>query len=180
LNATMAHLRAHTAHAHASIDLTFGSYDLTNPALYADMLAAHARALPTAESLIVDDRDGPPLRLRTPLLVADLTMLGYSMPEPITFAASILGGGRWGVRYVIEGSRLGGGVLAKRVGIGLPTAYLSDRHEAGEWRRFGAAFEAEAARHAASWLSEAVVGAEACFDLYRRAAGYGSRSLLTP
>uniref|UniRef100_UPI0035CC09D7 biliverdin-producing heme oxygenase n=1 Tax=uncultured Sphingomonas sp. TaxID=158754 RepID=UPI0035CC09D7 len=176
----MAHLRARTAHAHARVDATFGSYDLTNPALYADMLVAHARALPTAESLVVDDRDGPPLRLRTPLLAADLTMLGCSMPEPIPFAASILGGGRWGVRYVIEGSRLGGGVLATRVSIGLPTAYLSDRHEAGEWRSFGAVFDAEAARHPASWLSEAVVGAEACFDLYGRAAGYGSSSLITP
>lgn len=163
-------MRSRTSDAHAAIDHAFGAYDLSDHKAYVTFLLAHARALPTAEAIIARCLALPPSRPRTPSLVSDLVMLECVMPPALTFDGSTCEAVCWGFLYVVEGSRLGGAILAKRVGAGLPTTYLASLHQAGEWRAFATAIEVEAMRHDAAWLDDAVRGAHECFDLYRRAA----------
>jgi heme oxygenase len=166
----MAELRARTAYAHASVDATFGAYDLSDRDEYLALLLAHARALPVVEHLMTQDASLPPTRPRSALPMADLAALRHAVPAPLVFAGSSEGAGGWGILYVVEGSRLGGGILAKRVGAGLPTTYLADLHEPGEWRRIGTVIDTAATTYGRAWLDQAVIGAESCFELYRRAA----------
>lgn len=166
----VAELRARTAGAHAKVDRAFSAYDLGDRDDYRAFLMAHARALPVAECLIAQNPALPVSRARTSLLAKDMTALAQAMPLPLDFAGEGGGAAGWGLLYVVEGSRLGGGMLAGRVAAGLPTGYLGARHEPGEWRALGRAIDAEAIRHDAAWLDEVTVGANACFDLYRLAS----------
>lgn len=160
-------LRAQTAASHEAVDAVFGVHDLDDAASYRRFLEAHARALPRAEARAA--AAWPALRRRTPLLEADLRALGAAARLPvITDRAE--GAAQWGALYVVEGSRLGGGLLAKRVGPGLPVAYLSAVHEAGEWRAIRQAIDAAAAGRDQDWLGQMVAGARAVFELYETAA----------
>lgn len=169
-----AQLRARTAAAHARVDDAFSAYDLGNRTDYKAFLLAHSRALPVAEKLIQSDRALPTLRARTVLLEQDMKALDQAMPSLLPFAPFAAAGGRhaaaaaWGILYVVEGSRLGGGILARRVAAELPTAYLDALHQPGEWSKFRQALDTEAAQHDAAWIDTAVQGAKACFDLYER------------
>ena len=80
------------------------------------------------------------------------------------------GARQWGALYVVEGSRLGGGLLAKRVGAGLPVRYLSAIHEPGEWRAIRHAIDEVAEGRDAAWTAQMIAGAEATFALYEEAA----------
>lgn len=161
-------LRHRTAACHERVDRAFSGFDLADAASYRAFLVAHARALPAAEA-IGTAITLPPVRPRTPLLAADLATLGVAMPVALGFAPPTGDAAAWGVRYVVEGSRLGGGILAKRVGAGLPHAYLSARHEPGEWRAFAQAIDQAAAAQDEGWIDDAIIAAEACFDLYAAA-----------
>ena len=165
----VATLRARTAARHEEVDAGFGAFPLDEPDQYRGFLLAHARALPSAEAWLAAAPGLPAGRPRTPLLTRDLADLGTPMPPllPLPIAA---GAAIWGVLYVVEGSRLGGAMLARQVGPGLPSRYLDAAFEPGEWRALRAAIDAEAACHDEAWLAEATSGAEACFALYRRAA----------
>lgn len=160
-------LRAKTASLHDAVDAAFGGYDLTDAASYRGFLEAHARALPEAESLAAAVWRA--IRPRSPLLEADLRALGASsaLPAPVAQEA---GPRHWGALYVVEGSRLGGGFLAKRVAPDLPTAYLSAIHQPGEWRAIRHAVDKAAADRDAEWMAQMVAGAEATFRLYQAAA----------
>lgn len=72
--------------------------------------------------------------------------------------------------YVIEGSRLGGRLLAGRVPDGWAATYLQAIHASGEWKATRDAIAAQAAFRGGEWLEQAVLGAKACFELYRQAA----------
>lgn len=72
--------------------------------------------------------------------------------------------------YVIEGSRLGGGMLARAVPPDLPRAYLSAIHLSGEWRGFCAALDQAADAGDPDWTRRAEAGARRAFMLYQRAA----------
>ncbi|MCC2978643.1 hypothetical protein [Sphingomonas sp. IC4-52] len=159
-------LRAKTAASHEAVDSVFGGHDLNNPLSYQRFLEAHGRALPHAEAMAA--AVWPALRLRTPLLAADLAALG----SPADLAVSTRneqGPSQWGALYVVEGSRLGGGVLAKQVGPGMPVAYLSAVHQPGEWRAIRHAIDAAAADRDQHWLDQMVAGALATFELYEAA-----------
>ena len=174
MTSASAQLRARTADAHARVDDAFSAFDLGNRADYKAFLLAHSRALPAVEKLIQSHRALPSLRGRTVLLEQDMKALDQAMPSLLPFAPFVASGGRhsaaaaWGLLYVVEGSRLGGGILAKRVAAELPTAYLGALHQPGEWVRFRHAIDAEAARLDPAWIDSAVEGAEAAFDLYER------------
>lgn len=160
-------LRTATAAAHDSVDSAFAGYDFADPSEYRAMLLAHARALPTAEARAAQIWCA--LRRRTPLLAADLAALGASVDLPIETAS----GGEaaaWGALYVVEGSRLGGGILAKRVGAGLPHAYLSAVHQPGEWRTIRTAIDTAAAPQDEAWHAAMIAGALDTFALYEAAA----------
>lgn len=165
----LAILRRATAADHAMVDAAFGGFDLADTGGYARFLTAHARALPAVEAALAAVEDLPPLRPRTSLLQSDLAALGLPMPTPLAIDPPADAAGAFGMAYVIEGSRLGGGMLAKRVPEYRPHAYLSATHLPGEWRVFGQALDAAAGDDAA-WIAKASAAANRVFDLYRDAA----------
>jgi heme oxygenase (biliverdin-IX-beta and delta-forming) len=120
---------------HEALDALFAGFDLADAGGYARFLAAHAEAgLPVEAAL---DGAGAllpdwPARRRGAALTADLGELGQpfaieavpSLTDPAAIAGAV---------YVLEGSRLGGRVLARGVGPGLPTRYLDAHQEHGAW-----------------------------------------------
>ena len=165
----VAALRARTADRHDEVDAAFAAFRLDEVEDYRDFLLAHARALPAAEAVLAATPHLPHWRLRTPLLTRDLAELGLAMPTPLAFPPTSEPAA-WGVLYVVEGSRLGGAMLARQVPPDLPARYLHAAFEPGEWRTLRAAIDAEAQRKDDAWQAQALAGAEACFALYRRAA----------
>lgn len=149
------------------MDSAFGAHDLASVDAYRRFLQSHALALPGAEAMAASV--WPALRRRTPLLAADLAALGVPQDLPVATAASD-GARAWGALYVVEGSRLGGGLLARRVPADLPHAYLSAVHEPGEWRTIREAIEQAAAGQGDAWHDEMVAGALAVFARYQDAA----------
>lgn len=162
------HIRAATATDHDAVDAAFGMVDFTDAASYGSFLMAHARALPAVEEALAGCTTLPPLRPRWPLLAADLRALALDAPALLPFGAPASAAAAFGVAYVFEGSRLGGGMLARRVGKTLPTGYLGATHRPGEWRLLLAALDQSATGE--DWIAEASAAARATFDLYRRAA----------
>ncbi|WP_235532886.1 hypothetical protein [Sphingomonas sp. Leaf412] len=146
------------------MDAAFGGYDLSDEAGYRAFLIAHARALPAAERRMRTLPFARDLPARTPLLAADLAALGEAMPAPLPFPDADEGAA-WGTLYVVEGSRLGGAMLARAVPAGWPAAYLGAVHAPGQWRAIRAAIDA-----ADGDPDAMVAGALATFDLYARAA----------
>lgn len=159
-------LRSATAISHDRVDAAFGGFDLADRTAYAAFLLAHARALPAVERAVASFAALPAVRSRAAMLADDLDALGQIMPEPLPFALADEAEG-WGALYVAEGSRLGGIMLAGQVGTPLPSAYLSARHDKGEWRALLAAIDAAAEDQA--WIDRAVAGAQATFTLYAAA-----------
>ena len=162
-------LRAATMPDHDLVDSAFAAHDLADRAGYVRFLMAHAAALPAAEDALAI-RDLPPWRRRTPVLAADLALLGAVMPEPLPFTVPAGRAAALGALYVVEGSRLGGVLLARRVAADLPAAYLGAKHRRGEWRDLLTAIDTQVGEDA---IAEAVAGAHAAFALYAAAAGRG-------
>lgn len=165
-----AELRALTQPLHDRVDAAFGFLGFADRDAYRRFLHAHALALPAAEAAMAEATTLPDWRERTTALAADLADLGEAMPTPLPFAAPANEVARWGVFYVVEGSRLGGIMLARGVVEGLPRRYLAAAHLPGEWRAQRAAIDAAGAAGGDDWVAQAAAGAEACFDLYARAA----------
>ena len=159
-------LRAETAAEHDRVDAAYTRYDLADPVSYRAFLEAHARALPAVEAVLTDDAL-PAWRERTSALAADLAALGGDWPEPLPLDPPATAAAAWGMLYVIEGSRLGGVMLARQVGEELPRAYLSARHDSGEWRALLAALDAAAEDEA--WIDQTIAAARQVFALYGRA-----------
>lgn len=172
-------LRAATLQAHARVDLRFSQYDLGRIEQYRPFLQAHDAVLPGcervlrasgAERLIADW----PCRVRADALAADLgTVGGTSVDGP---ALALLGPAAvFGMVYVLEGSRLGGSVLARRVLAGADprcrdaTRYLRHGEGLRLWPSFLAALEASA--EVRDDPEAAVASAVATFGLFERAAG---------
>ena len=163
-------LRRDTAGHHHVVDTLYGGFALDDTASYGRFLLAHARALPAVEAALAGYGNLPAWRPRTGLIAQDLAALRLTMPMPAPFALTDEAA-RWGALYVIEGSRLGGTLLARSVPAGLPSAYLSARHEPGEWRSLLVALEARGTADGEAWQQAALTGANACFALYAAVAG---------
>ncbi|MDY0959951.1 biliverdin-producing heme oxygenase [Sphingomonas sp. CFBP8993] len=161
-------LRARTGPAHEAVDAAYGAYRLGDRESYAAFLIAHARALPAVEGWLADHQIGFAWRARRDALSADLAAMGRDMPDPLPFDLADDEAARWGALYVTEGSRLGGVMLARQVGEGLPKAYLESGFGPGEWRDFRHALDAAAEDDA--WIGRAVEAAEQVFALYGKAA----------
>jgi heme oxygenase len=166
-------LRAETRADHAGVDAAYGRFDLADRAGYAAFLGAQARVLPPLESLLRPADLLPGWHGRAAPLAADLAALGIAMPPPLalpTALAITLSGGeaaRWGAVYVLEGSRLGGAVLAATVPPGLPRAFLGAVHPPAAWRNLLLALDRIDPRdHPA-----ALASARAVFALFAAAAG---------
>lgn len=134
-------LRAATAADHEAVDAAFARHDLTERDGYVAFLIAHARALPAVETALAGAAGPPTLRPRAALLASDLAGVGEAMPPPLDLTPPATPAEAWGMAYVVEGSRLGGAMLARGVPSDLPHAYLADAHLQGEWRGFTKAFD---------------------------------------
>ena len=165
-------VKARTAAAHATIDAVYSRFDLGNQNSYIIFLQTHARVVPAIEAALADWADLPPWRPRTPLLMRDLDGFGYRLPKPL--AASETSGldEKFGLLYVLEGSRRGARLLLRRVGSGFPSHYLSATHEPGEWRAFVEALDDRAKAEDVTWLEGVVAGASLGFQLYASSASH--------
>ncbi|WP_294271225.1 biliverdin-producing heme oxygenase [uncultured Sphingomonas sp.] len=150
------------------MDAAYGAYRLDDRESYTAFLIAHARALPAVEAWLAGRHIGFLWRSRREALAADLMTLGEAFPEPLPFDLPDDNAAHWGALYVTEGSRLGGVMLARQVGEGLPRAYLESGFGPGEWRAFRHALDEAAAD--AAWIDRALAAAEEVFALYGRAA----------
>ena len=160
------HLRSVTRVDHEKVDAAFGGFAIGTRDGYRDFLIAHARILPLAERLIDPGALIAGWQGRTEALLDDLQALGGAVPPEIDFALPEGEAARWGALYVIEGSRLGGAVLARMVPEGLPAAYLGARHGSGGGRDLLARLDAQIGDRGA----EAEAGAKAMFGAYLDAA----------
>jgi heme oxygenase len=133
--------------SHRRVDAIYADFALDSLGDYRAFLTAHARALGGLEAAALD----------------------LPLPEPLPLEDSIADGFHWGLRYTLEGSRLGGAMLSRQVAPGLPKAYLSAAHGKGEWIAFQRALDSAAAEGGEGWLGDAVQGAQAAFALFAQA-----------
>ena len=163
-----ARLRRETRPDHAQVDAAFGCFDLTRPASYAAFLTAQARILPALEAALDPAALVPGWQGRTAALLQDLRDLQVPVPgaDPVTLAPGA--SSRWGALYVLEGSRLGGAVLSRRVPAALPRAFLGAAHPPGAWRHWLALMDAANPSERAQ--GDAVGAAKAVFAAFVRSA----------
>ena len=162
-------LRDATMANHHRVDALFSHFSFDSASGYGAFLQAHARALAPLEAV------ARPESRRLPQLAEDLAALGLPLPEPLALDEQGGEAFRWGALYALEGSRLGGAMLERRVPAGLPRAYLSSVHERGGWIAFQQALDVAAEEGAAeeggdAWVDDAIRGAEAAFALFAAAA----------
>ncbi len=157
-------LREATMDDHRRVDDLFGDFSLDSRADYVRFLRAHAMALSAMEGV------ARPPSPRSPLVAADLAALGEDAPAAFAAPTNRSDGYRWGLLYALEGSRLGGAMLARQVSGDLPKTYLSAAHGKGEWRAFQQRMDDAAAIGGEGWLDEAIAGARAAFALFAQAA----------
>ena len=166
-------LRVATRAAHDRVDALYSGLNLADPADYRRFLSAQAAAfLPVEQAL---DAGGAaalfpdwPLRRRAEHLRADLAGLGLALPSPI--ARPLFDGQAQvaGAAYVLEGSRLGGAILARSVPANLPHSFLISPTGAGHWRDFLARLEQLLGSHVQR--EAAIDAAGRVFDCFARAA----------
>lgn len=163
-------LRTGTSDCHADVDKIFGRFDLGREAEYGAFLSAHARAVPPVEialenagieRLIPDWKE----RRRRDLLVDDLLAMDMPLPPLLNAPGMPDDAALLGAVYVLEGSKLGGAMLAKAVGDGLPSAYLTPFGPKGGMKAFMDMLDNAGADEAT-----AVEAARAVFALFHKAA----------
>ncbi|TAV50052.1 biliverdin-producing heme oxygenase [Rhizobium leguminosarum] len=134
-------LRAQTADCHAAVDTLFGSFNLSRIQDYKAFLRAHARVVPAIEHALENGGIGRllpdwPERRRAHLLAADIRELDDRLPVLLPQPALRSEAAVWGAAYVLEGSKLGGALLAKAVPDYLPHSYLKPQGPKGAMRLF--------------------------------------------
>ncbi|GAA4012988.1 hypothetical protein GCM10022280_08820 [Sphingomonas swuensis] len=172
-------LRDATTEAHERVDRLFSRFDLARADDYRLFLEAHRAVLPglehsLAESNVEEFLPDWPRRRRADSLAADLRDLGLSDSVEDVTAPALSRASAIGLLYVLEGSRLGGAVLARRVSANddprcrAATRYL--RHGEGErlWPTFVAALDQvdELRDH----LPEMIDSAHRAFAIFEAAA----------
>lgn len=168
-------LRIATADAHAALDASLSDALTTRGDYVAFLRANRDAALATAAALArVGIADA---RIRVAAIESDLGELGAA--SDAERAAPVADAGTasdWGTAYVVEGSALGGRVLADALGARLA---LDDRalsflrlrgEEAGRaWRAFVARLDAFGAHASDDEIARTVIAAHDAFALYARA-----------
>lgn len=165
-------IRAGTADDHERLDQLFEGFDLGDRESYGRFLVAHARALIPVEAAL-DAADavrwipGWAERRRGALIAADLAALDLPMPSPAQYPALADDAECWGAAYVVEGSRLGGTLLARRVVAGLPRSYLGTAQVKGAWAAF--VWAMDAALDSDERVARATDAARRTFNLFAAA-----------
>lgn len=165
-------LRSATAAEHDAVDRAFGGFDLSDRDRYADFLVAQASAFLPVEAAI--DAWSPrsvlpdwPDRRRSDALRADLAALGVTAPEPAAFPPIATTEAALGAIYVLEGSRLGGRMLARGVPDAFPKSFLTSGNPA-LWRSLLSVIEKELVT--ASQRVAAIAAAREVFALFEKGA----------
>lgn len=163
-------LRAQTADCHAAVDTLFGSFNLSRLQDYKAFLRAHARVVPSVEHAL--ERAGIvrllpdwPERRRAHRLAADIKALDELLPPLLQQPALRCDAALWGAAYVLEGSKLGGALLAKTVPDPLPSSYLSPQGPKGATRLFMDRLDGSTVDDPAA----AITAARDVFDLFLKA-----------
>lgn len=146
------YLRQAGAPWHEAVDAAFSRFDLGQADGYRAFLRAHARALPGLEQALEQAGIAQlvpdwPARRRRQALLADLADLGLPPPPTAAPRLDAKPGLLWGLAYVLEGSRLGGRLLARRVTgaqANLPVRYLGHGQDQALWPDFLRQLEAHA------------------------------------
>lgn len=134
-------LRAATRDEHERLDTLMSRFDLAERDSYRSFLLAHALALPAVEARLdaagfADLLADWPGRRRADAIAADLAALDTAPPAPLPFPPLATAAACWGAAYVLEGSRLGGAMLARQIPDTLPKFYLGAIQPPGNWRSF--------------------------------------------
>lgn len=137
-------LRAGTREDHERVDRLGEAFDLSSPEGYRAFLRGHAAALPGLEQgldeagvqdLLPDWTD----RKRSAALLQDLAALGAAAPATVAVRRPETRAEVTGTLYVLEGSRLGGAYLRRRLAAAqpqAPSAYLGHGEGQPLWRSF--------------------------------------------
>ena len=128
---------------------------------------------------IVEPDDRQVARHIEPQFARDLADLGEDMPPRLQLGY-LDEAGSWGALYVVEGSRLGGVMLARSVGTDLPSRYLAAAHAPGQWRAIREAIDTAGAHASPDWHDALLAGAAATFELYAKAAQVTQPALVSP
>ena len=131
-------LKEATTPAHRIVDDAFSRFALDDPGSYRAFLVAHAAALLPVEAWLSGRAEAVfpdwPARARAAALADDLARLGAVAPPAAPFGAANDPASIAGIVYVLEGSRIGGAILAKRIPSPLPKSYLAATCDARSWR----------------------------------------------
>lgn len=159
-------LKYATGPLHEELDTALSRLNLGDRADYARFLRFQARTVPAIEAELAASGLGAMVEgwcdaRRAPALERDLAELGEAVPEPapapsMTSRAAVLG-----TAYVLEGSRLGGQVLQRRVSEGLPAHFLSHPSGIGPWRQLIAVLDSHL--YSDELIGEAKDAARRCF-----------------
>lgn len=167
-------LRLRTADMHDRVDALFTQADLSTRDGYASFLTAQARAHLSIEDAL-DAADAATFvedwnkRRRSALLLDDLEQMGLMPPAKLNIAVTGTKAAVIGTIYVLEGSRLGGGLLKRSVAPGLPVSFLSASDPTG-WRRLIEIIDARLTTE--DEIDEAVDAARAVFAAFEASAQY--------
>jgi heme oxygenase (biliverdin-IX-beta and delta-forming) len=173
VNPTHLALRDGTAAAHERVDAAFAGFDLTERASYARFLAAHAEVVWALEGALAGGRVTADWeeRKRGALLREDLAHL-RPLAEPTPATSEDLTFDTVpeiaGALYVLEGSRLGGKFLARRLPAGFPRAYLDSDQPSAEWRKLLDCLDT--ILYDAATMQSALAAAHRVFSAFERAA----------
>ncbi|MEP2236601.1 MAG: biliverdin-producing heme oxygenase [Alteripontixanthobacter sp.] len=166
-------LRSATRAEHDATEHALAHLSIEKPAHYTEFLRIQVRSLAIIEPALAGG-GWTRWQSRMPQLELDLADLDAAiLMSPATPADFPADAHIWGAQYVLEGSRLGGQMLCRRVQPGLPTRYLNEPDSTATWRRFVEAMEcaAEAVGDLREeWLQDAVTGAKKAFMIFQAAA----------
>lgn len=166
-------LRERTSALHEDVDAAFSRFDIATHGGYRELLIAHARVVPGLEARLdawSDSLPDWPARRRAALLLADLASMGTdACPVDLSPMPAIPSSeAAFGVAYVLEGSRLGGKVLARRLPDEFPRAYLAASQSSQSWPSLMRQLNRSV--RTTSQQEAALAAAESAFLAFREAA----------
>ncbi|MFJ6023000.1 biliverdin-producing heme oxygenase [Brevundimonas sp. NPDC092305] len=166
------HLKAATAEAHDRLDALFSRFDLSLADDYGRFLQAQAGPFLAVETALDAGGAGRlladwPERRRADALRDDLVALGLPVSEPVERPVYDSEAAMLGAIYVLEGSRLGGAMLVRRVPDTAPKRFLTPGNPL-LWREFVSVLDERLSSEGAR--AEAAAAASVVFDLFTRSA----------
>jgi heme oxygenase len=163
-------LKDATRDLHGQVDTAFARFDLAHRSGYLSFLLAHAQVVPGIERIVDQHGGWSGWTPGASALCHDIADLDGRPPAPSRPIQVWEEAAVWGLQYVLEGSKLGGAVLVRQVGAGLPRRYLERGREPGRWLQFQAELEQARRNGGSAWDDLATNAARNAFHLFRQAA----------